>query len=86
MTVNSKFNPYFSIFQNSNQQVLNQNQKLRFNQFNYSTTEIKELHLENENLFVQVKAARKQKVLEAELKDLIMSKKAKSRIAVTSLE
>lgn len=64
-TVNSKFNSYSSTSQNSNSRILIQNKILPFNQLDYSSTEIKELRIENESLVTQVKEAeRKHKLSE----------------------
>lgn len=59
----------------------NPKQNLSFNQFNYSSTEIKQLCLENEDLITQVKEAERiYKFLqteEIELKEAFLSEKNK---------
>lgn len=70
LNVNVKINPYSPTFHSSNTLVVNQSNKLPFNKYNYSSTEIKQVRFEKKLITEIKEAKRKFRLLETEIIEL----------------
>lgn len=70
LNVNVKTNPYSPTFHSSNTLVVNQSNKLPFNKYNYSSTEVKQVRFEKKLITGVKEAKRKFRLLETEIINL----------------